>query len=67
MCGSPQNIPADTVLRDDGNAWVSSSGDEVKTETEVRLKILSSSVQVTHLVREGGTPGGVALCAPADV
>lgn len=48
-----QNIPGDTNLREDGNAWVSASGDEIKAEVEVRVKILSASVQVTHLAGIG--------------
>jgi hypothetical protein len=50
-------------LRQDGNAWVSGSGDEIKAETDVRLKILSASVQVTHLVRSSGAVDWHAVAA----
>jgi hypothetical protein len=58
-----QNIPGDMNLRQDGNAWVSGSGDEIKAETDVRLKILSASVQVTHLVRSSGAVDWHAVAA----
>jgi DNA-directed RNA polymerase subunit E'/Rpb7 len=46
-----QNIPGDVNLRADTGAWVFASGEEIKADVDVRVKIMSASVQVTHLVR----------------